>query len=443
MKWLYFLFWVAFQYAFRLYFKRIIIRSQSKYRYGRTIFVSNHQGSFMDPLLIAAKRKPIVFFMVRADVFNRYTERIFWWLHMLPIFRQRDGIETIEKNQAVFQKTDELLKKRRNILIFGEGFTDDRIQRRLHPIKKGAARLGFSALVADDWKNEVYLQGLGINYADFNLRGSEVLIDAGELICLNSYKDAYLANPSKTISEVTNRLDKNMRTLVPDVKDPVWSDFHEDIMMVTRKGIHPTCFNRQLEFETRWEYALRLAKWIEAQDEDKRNQWIAIKDSLAQYKETLAKLKIDENDRWAFVNERRKCIQLLLNSLLRLPFALLGLVHAGLPIFLIKGWVEKKFKRTVFWGSTKMVLAVIAVPIINAPLLFTVPGYLPFSPLINWAITLIYFISIGVFAQNYLIVQRNLSEFFRRKRLNQLDLSLLNEQHARLEHDIQTHIPVA
>ena len=90
-----------------------------------------------------------------------------------------------------------------------------------------------------------------------------------------------------------------------------------------------------------------------------------------------------------------------------------------------------------------MVLAVIAVPIINAPLLFTVPGYLPFSPLINWAITLIYFISIGVFAQNYLIVQRNLSEFFRRKRLNQLDLSLLNEQHARLEHDIQTHIPVA
>lgn len=438
----YFYLWVVLQYSLRLYFRRIIIRNKSNYFFGRTIFVSNHQGSFMDPLLIASIRRPVVYFMVRSDVFNRFTKRIFASAHMLPIYRQRDGVDTIEKNQVIFQKTNELLKKKRNILIFGEGFTDDRIQRRLHPIKKGSARIGFSALEASDWKIEVYLQGLGVNYADFNLRGSEILIDAGTPICLNNYKDEFQANPTKTITYVTQLLESDMRTLIPDVQEPDWSDFHEDVMMLTRKGIHPTCFDEHLDFETRWEYSRKLAKWIDTQDEDKRNQCYALKESLVEYKENLASLNISENDRWVFVNDKGYRFKLLLNSLLYLPFAFFGLVHAALPIFLIKRWVEKKFKRRVFWGSTKMVMAFLIVPLVNIPIFFVVPGFLPFSPLINWAITVIYYMLIGVFAQCYLIVQRNLRQFFQHRRLNRLELSLLNQQHARLQHDIQTLIPV-
>ena len=89
-----------------------------------------------------------------------------------------------------------------------------------------------------------------------------------------------------------------------------------------------------------------------------------------------------------------------------------------------------------------MVMAFLIVPLLNIPIFFVVPGFLPFSPLINWAITVIYYMLIGVFAQCYLIVQRNLRQFFQQRRLNRLELSLLNQQHARLQHDIQTLIPV-
>ena len=153
MRILYFLLWLAFHYSFRLYFRKIKIVNPSNYFFGRTIFVSNHQGSFMDPLLIASQRKPIVFFMTRSDVFTKFTKPLLWMVHMLPIYRQRDGVDTKEKNAKIFEKTNIVLDKNRSILIFGEGFTDDRIQRRLHPIKKGPARIGFSEKRSKSTKN--------------------------------------------------------------------------------------------------------------------------------------------------------------------------------------------------------------------------------------------------------------------------------------------------
>lgn len=443
MRLFYFYLWVVFQYSLRLYFRKVYHRNKSSYAFGRTIFVSNHQGSFMDPLLIASLRKPIVYFMVRADVFNRFTERIFWSAHMLPIYRQRDGVETIEKNQAIFEKTDRLLQQRRNILIFGEGFTHDRIQRRLHPIKKGPARIGFSALEADHWRHPIYLQGLGINYADFNLRRSDVLIDAGEMICLNDYEAAYKENPSKTIAEVTRLLDASMRTLIPDVKDPEASDFHEDIMMLTRKGIHPTCFNDSCTFDDRWRYALQLAKWINDHPLELNPDLTELKQDVLQYKADLTTLGVSENERFLQENHPSLSFVNLLKSIALFPFALLGFVHAALPIHAIKWWVEKSFKRPVYWGSTKMVMAIFLVPLMNIPWLFILPNYLPFDRPIDWIVSVVYFMGIGLFAQAYLLNLDALKKCFRKVKVGRKDLTKLHAKHREIMEKIQEKIPVA
>lgn len=443
MRLFYFYLWVVFQYSLRLYFRRVFQRNKSPYAFGRTIFVSNHQGSFMDPLLIASLRKPIVYFMVRADVFNRFTERIFWSAHMLPIYRQRDGVETIEKNQAIFEKTDRLLKNRRNILIFGEGFTHDRIQRRLHPIKKGAARIGFSALEADQWKHPIYLQGLGINYADFNLRRSDVLVDAGEMICLNDYQQAYLENPSKTIAEVTRRLDASMRTLIPDVNDPEASDLHEDVMMLTRKGIHPTCFDGSCSFEQRWSYALQLARWINDRPLEDHPYLIELKSEIHRYKEQLKVVGVTENERFLKKHHPNASLLQWMKSIFLLPFAVLGFVHAALPVHAIKWWVEKSFKRPVYWGSTKMVVAIFLVPLLNLPWLLLLPSYLPFESYVNWIISSVYFISIGLFAQAYMLSLDAWKKAFRALKVRRKNTSSLDGLHGEIMRKIQENIPVA
>lgn len=443
MRLFYFYLWICLHYAFKFYFKRITVRNQSDYRFGRTIFVCNHQGSFMDPLLIAVCRKPIIYFMVRADVFNKFTERLFWSAHMLPIYRQQDGVEAMEKNQAVFDKTNVLLAKKRNILIFGEGFTHDRIQRRLHPIKKGPVRIGFSALEADGWKNKIYIQGLGINYADFNLRDSEVLVDAGEPICLNDFKNDYLANPSKTVTIITRRIDASMRTLIPDVKDPDWSDFHEDIMMLTRKGIHPSCFDPNVEFEERWKYALRLAKWIGTKTEEELNDLMPLKRTIDEYKLKLQTTGVSENERYQIKKTKVVAVKPLILSFFLLPLSMLGMIHAGLPVYAIKKWVEKKFKRPVYWGSTKMVLAFFVIPLINLPVIFILPNYLPFDVWLNWVCSVLYFLAIGVFAFCYLKLQKLLLQFGRNVKVKKMDLASVHDKHHQILEEIEKRILVS
>ena len=123
MRPLYFIFWLALGFSFRLFFRRTKEVRPSKKRFGRTIFVSNHPSAFLDPLVISRLRKPVVYFMTRSDVFNRFTRPIFWLAHMLPIYRQQDGGNSQEKNKMVFKKATQALARNRNLLIFGEGIS--------------------------------------------------------------------------------------------------------------------------------------------------------------------------------------------------------------------------------------------------------------------------------------------------------------------------------
>ena len=42
-------------------------------------------------------------------------------LYMLPIYRQRDGVDTIKMNQKTFNKCYDILNQNGNIIIFPEG----------------------------------------------------------------------------------------------------------------------------------------------------------------------------------------------------------------------------------------------------------------------------------------------------------------------------------
>src|SRR6187431_1953617 len=121
MRFFYFILYITLKYTLRVYFKTIKTFNSPKSFLGRTIYVSNHAASFMDPLVVASSRSPIVFFMTRSDVFNKFTRPFLWAAHMLPIYRQQDGVDTKDENTKVFEKTTKVLSYGRNLLIFGEG----------------------------------------------------------------------------------------------------------------------------------------------------------------------------------------------------------------------------------------------------------------------------------------------------------------------------------
>ena len=136
MRLVYFILFVTLRYTFWIFYPRQKTINSPKQFGGRTIYVSNHAASFMDPLVVASLRLPIVFFMTRSDVFTPISRPLLWASHMLPIYRQHDGEDTKAKNEEVFQKCSRILSFGRNLLIFGEGFTDDTFVRRLKPVKR-------------------------------------------------------------------------------------------------------------------------------------------------------------------------------------------------------------------------------------------------------------------------------------------------------------------
>ena len=77
-----------------------------------------------------------------------------------------------------------------------------------------------------------------------------------------------------------------------------------------------------------------------------------------------------------------------LGQLLLLPIFLFGAIHCGLFYFAIKRFVEAKFKRPVFWGSTKLVMMILILGNLNLLLFFLLPQYIG-----AW-LTLVYFLFI-------------------------------------------------
>ena len=226
MRFLYFVLYYILNYTLRLYFKNVKVVNKPP-KFGKTIFVSNHPAAFMDPLVIAAFNRAVVYFMTRSDVFNSFTRPIFWIAHMLPIYRQRDGVNTKEKNLAVFKKCSETLLRNRNLLLFGEGVTDDIFVRRLKQIKKGALRIGFTALESCDWKEDIYIVALGCNYSEPSIYGSDLLMINSKPIHLNNYRKQYDENSSKIINELTAQLQVMLEGTMTHVVDINDTEFHE------------------------------------------------------------------------------------------------------------------------------------------------------------------------------------------------------------------------
>ena len=397
MRPLYFIFWLGLGFSFRLFFKRVVQVRPNKTRFGRTIFVSNHPSAFLDPIVIARLRKPVIFFMTRSDVFNKFTKPLFWLAHMLPIYRQQDGGNSQEKNKKVFKKATQALARNRNLLVFGEGITDDIFERRLKPIKKGAIRIGFTALEDLNWSVEIKIQGLGINYTNPGFLRSEVLIAGAEPIVLNDYKEAYLENPSRVISELNRVLELRMQGQITHLITDENVILHEQLMMLTRKGMNVHCFDHNLSLEERWHYSQNLAQALNENKYENNAIWEHLKQVIQAYFAELAKNKLTEAELYWFRIEKNWKQNQYLKMVLWFPFFLLGLIHVALPYFWVKRFVEKILKRPVFWSGAKLGMLLVILPIWNLVVLAVASNFI----CAGWLYWLLYFMCLNLVAHGF------------------------------------------
>ena len=436
MRFLYLFVKLFAQYSIRIYFPRIVKINAPKHFFGRTIYVSNHPASFMDPVLLGTLQRPIVFFMTRSDIFTPVMKPILWMAQMLPIYRQLDGDGAVGKNAEVFKATSNVLKGGRNLLIFGEGFTDDVFIRRLKPIKKGPARIGFIALESMNWKKKVYVSMIGINYGQPNYLRSDVVIANSERFCLNDYHEVYKENPNKAITEVTRRIESMLKPLITHVENKDWADFHEQVMQIRRDGLHPENTDLTIPLQQRYENSKRLAAWINQQDLE-NEELIALKKQSDTYFRLQKRLGLSEK----YVYEKASTGKLAIGKELfylitALPIAIIGTVHLVMPYLLVKNFTEKTFKRRVFWSSVKMMVGMLMMAIFTSAAVYLLNSHY----IHNAWLSLAYFFTLPLFGIVAYTWKRKLVDFQTKRKLNKMDLKDFIQKRKELEEKIKSLI---
>ena len=172
------------------------------------IFAPNHQNAFLDAFVVGGTSPVGIHYLTRADIFNK---RFMWFLealHMMPIYRMRDGYGKLSQNAGVFEACQKLFSKGKSVLIFPEGSHGEPYY--LRNLTKGTSRLAFESQEALGDDQELWIQPVGLNYFDRGKPRRKAMFVYGEPIRVNDYMEAYRTQKARALIKLKDQVQQNM-----------------------------------------------------------------------------------------------------------------------------------------------------------------------------------------------------------------------------------------
>lgn len=311
------------------------------------VFASNHQNAFMDPVLIAVYLTKPTYYLVRADVFKKpLVAKIFDSINMMPVYRERDGVDTKEANIEVFNRCYNILHKNRPIIIFPEG-NHGRLKM-LRPLKKGFARIAAGA--EEKYGNDIDVQivPVGLNYSDHYNMGAELLINFCKPIDVDSILTE--KDNARQINELKTVLEGSISEAIIDIQAmPYYQTIHELMMMFEHElaSEHDTL---EEKFKKQKLFIARAEKYFsEYPDSTIESKTIAFQKEIVS-----SGLRY-----WLFARDKHYTAMSFIGLFLFAPIHLYGVINNYLPYRIPAWFAETKMKDPQFQSSMKMALGVV------------------------------------------------------------------------------------
>jgi hypothetical protein len=249
---------------------------------------------------------------------------------------------------------------------------------------------------SSDWKLDIKIQPIGLNYTHPGVFRSDTLLACGELISLKEYEQAYKENAAKTVNDLTLVIGKGIQKNLTYIEDKKLADFLEHILILSRKGMNHKEFDAGYSIEERYRYSQNVANTINADYSEEDSNWMELKTDSDSYFNQLKKESFKETQVNAFskAGNQKSVLKNLLVLIATLPIFLAGLVHNLIPYLLVKLSVEKMFKRNVFWSGVKMLLGGPVWLLLNLPIFWVLPQFISpeIGPWGSYFICLAYFL---------------------------------------------------
>ncbi len=308
----------------------------------------NHPSGFIEPCIMAVISKSPFYFLVRGDLFAKQPLR--WLLiktNQIPIFRQKDGRNNMQKNKGTFDYVNKMLSENKSIMVFLEGSTED--MKYLRPLKKGLGRMAYDAMKND---LDVHVVPVGITFTNQQSIRSEVFCSVGKPLRAMDYFDAMEEELNSGIRTMYKDLATAMKQNMVQIENPKHLRALDKALNLTREE------NPDSRFPL-WSQSTRKLS-LEKQVSDR---FIEMDDSeiesLNEDLNRLQKLKRENNILPRYFNkDKSNAVQMLILVLGAIP-ALIGYLFHWIPgkiNFLIANKVVKKkiYKTSILFAGSSV-----------------------------------------------------------------------------------------
>lgn len=325
------------------------------------IFAISHRNAFMDSLAFVNTKSTQVWQLARGDAWNnKMAGNIFYFFHMLPIWRERDGGDTKELNEPTFNACADILSKNGMIGIYPEGNCID--EEHIRPLKKGICRIAFLAEERYNFELDVHIIPVGISYSASEKFKKWQLVNVGKPILLRSYSDSYKSNPAHAINDLKESIENGLKEVTLHVEH---SHYHHDIVAMSQMYAR----HQLLEKDEKYEPLSKLLaeKRIAGKLENYRHvDATGMKDLVHDfhlYKKELQNHNFRENTFDKAKSHTFSIVFMAIYFLFFLPVFIYGSLINFIPYIIPKKYVEKKIKQTIFKSSAQYVIGLIVFPV--------------------------------------------------------------------------------
>lgn len=186
---------------------------------GAVILAPNHCNTLMDALVVLRSDKGSTVFGARADMFKHpFIASIMYFLRILPMVRQRDGLRNVLKNHETTDIIVDTLHHRVPFCIFPEG--KHRPMHSLQVLGKGVFRAALQANSTFGNEMPVYIVPVGIEYGDYFRYRSTALVTYGKAINVTELANKLeVENEAQLMEPLRKELAEGIQGLITYIKD--------------------------------------------------------------------------------------------------------------------------------------------------------------------------------------------------------------------------------
>jgi 1-acyl-sn-glycerol-3-phosphate acyltransferase len=314
------------------------------------ILACNHQNALMDAMAIICTRRWQPVFLARSDIFgNPYIAKLLLGMKILPVYRLRDGKESLKKNEEIFKINVEILKNKKYLGIFPEA--SHLGIRKLRTINKGISRIAFQAEEEADFKLNLKILPVGLVYSNYYSFRSIIQINYGKPISISDLEQEYKENPNNAHFEVRRRIEEGIKPLIINIENDKFYDMYENLREIYDNRMMKRMNFRQKTFPEKFISDKKMIAALDAFDEENLSEMEKLNEKVVVYQNGLNKFKLRD---WLF-EKPKSGINLFLQfifMILTLPLFIYGTINNILPFKLPK-LITKKMKDKNFHTSVE------------------------------------------------------------------------------------------